>query len=122
VRHPIRVLIQDLKALESQLRGSEARGALPNLVGEAEGLRHGHEGEDGVEGGALLEGFGEDASAAAVEDVVDAAEDFGCCGERLVKRPGKGELCVEERDLLLAWISHEYMASIKRGLQSLNPW
>ena len=78
MRHPIRILIQDLKTLELQLRRSEARSAFPDLVGEAEGLCHREEGEDGVEGGAFFEGFGEDAPAAPVEDVVDAAENFGC--------------------------------------------
>ena len=43
-------------------------------------MRDGEEGEDGVEGGAFFEGFREDAPTAAVEDIVDAAEDFGCSG------------------------------------------
>lgn len=77
MRHPIRIFVQDLKTLEFQLWRSEARSTFPDLVGEAKGLRHGQEREDGVEGGSFFEGFGEDAAAAAVEDVVDAAEYFG---------------------------------------------
>lgn len=80
MRDPIRILVQDLEAFELQLRRCEAGSALPDLVGEAERLRDGEEGEDGIEGRPFFEGFGEDAAAAAVEDVVDAAENFGYWG------------------------------------------
>lgn len=123
MRHPIRILIQDLEPFELQLRRCEASSAFADLVREAERLGDGQEREDRVEGGAFLEGFGQDASAAAVENVVDAAEDFGCWAGVSERNPeGKVEVWDRSRDLLLAWISHEYMASIKRGLQSLKPW
>ena len=63
--------------MEDQLRGRGAGGAFADLVAEAEGLGDGEEREDGEEGGAFFEGLGEDASTAAGDDAVDAAEDFG---------------------------------------------
>lgn len=76
--HPEGVLVEDFESGEDELGLGGAAGALAHLVGEAEGLGGGDEGEDGEEGGALLHGLGEDAAAAAGEDVVDAAQDFGC--------------------------------------------
>ncbi len=80
LRHPKRIFVQHLEAREHELRLRGAGRAFADLVREAEGFGDGEEAEDGVEGRAFFEGFGEDVAAAAGEGCVDAAEDFGCVG------------------------------------------
>ena len=76
-RHPERVFIQHLEALEHELRGRRAGSAFADLVAEAEGLGDGEHGEDGEEGRAFFEGFGDYAASAPGYYAVDPAEDFG---------------------------------------------
>ena len=73
--------------------------------------------KDGEEGRAFFEGLREDLTRPACEDIVDAAENFGY---ELLLSVVRCTLCCR-KNLLLAWISHEYIAKSKRGLQSKNP-
>lgn len=129
LRHPKRILVQNFKPREHELRLSGTGRALADLVREAERFGDGQEREDAVEGRAFLEGFGEDVAAAAGEGCVDAAEDFGCGVGKgnvscLLKSRIKEEVGRkgEGRGLLDAWISQLYMASMRRGDQSIKPW
>lgn len=75
--HPEGVLVEEVEALEDELRGRGARGAFADLVAEAEGFGHGEQAQDAEEGGAFVEGFGDYAAPASRYDGVDASENFG---------------------------------------------
>jgi hypothetical protein len=80
------------------LWGCSSGCAFAYLVREAEGFRDGEERLDCKEGGSFFEGFGEDTSAAAGEDVVDATKDFGCVRKRLEisfgRKGNRGTYCL----------------------------
>jgi len=65
LRHPKGIFVQHLEPREHELRLRGAGRAFADLVREAEGFGDGEETEDGVEGRAFFEGFGEDVAAAA---------------------------------------------------------
>lgn len=71
--------------MKDQLWTCRPGRAFADLVAETKTLCHREDGEDGEEGGAFFEGFGEDATTATRDYAVDSPEYFGYLGgERVV--------------------------------------